>query len=366
MKTNFKIGKVEAICAVCIIMVNRIILNLPYAIIKNTGVASPLNLIYIGIIGLLFILLINKLFEKFPNSDIIDLSEYLGGKPLKIIVSIIFISFFFITLFMTLADFTNLLQIIYFNNSPAIFILLFFIIAMLVSNLIGFRSIIKTICLIVPFTILSILFSFFSVADEFSLSKLTPVLGDGAYSIFVDGLSNLFAFSIINFFFFFKPLLKNSYDFKKITISSFLISWGLLFLTIVSLLFVFPMADNGSNINFLYLLSRKISLGDFLQKIDALFILLWILSIFSYLSIITFILNSIFKKLTHASDGNMFSYLIASLLLGICLYPFNISELKFIQTTIYKYFVLILLFGVSFFILLFANWKFKQKKRRKK
>lgn len=361
MNTNFKIEKVEAICAICIIMVNRIILNLPYAIIKNTKTGSPLNLIYIGLVGLLFIILLNKLFKKFPNSDIIDLSEYLGKKPLKIVVSIIFIGFFFLTLFMTLSDFVNLLQIIYFNSSPSIFILLFFILAMLISNLIGFRSIIKTICLIVPFTIISILIAFFAVSDEFSLFKLTPVLGDGVYSVFVNGLSNLFAFGIINFFFFLKPLLKNSYDFSKITISSFLISWALLFLTIISLLFVFPMTNVSSNINFLYILSRKISFGDFLQKIDALFILLWILSIFSYLSIVTFILNSIFKKITHATDGNMFSYLISSLLLGACLLPFNIAEIKFIQTTIYKYFVLIL-FVISFIILLFANLKFRRKK----
>ena len=96
MKTNFKIDKIEAICAICIIMVNRIILNLPYAIISNTGVASPINLIYIGIIGFIFISILNKLFRKFPNSDIIDLSEYLGGKALKLFIGIIFIIFFFI------------------------------------------------------------------------------------------------------------------------------------------------------------------------------------------------------------------------------------------------------------------------------
>lgn len=365
MKTNFKIGKIEAIFAICIIMVNRIILNLPYAIINNTGIGSLVNLIYLGIICLLFILILNKLFEKFPNSDIIDLSEYLGGKLLKLIVAILFIVFLLVTLFMTLTDFSNLLQIIYFNNSPAIFILLFFILAILISNLIGFRAIIKTVCLIVPFSIISILLSFLGVFEQFSISKLTPILGDGVYSIFVSGLSNIFAFSIMNFFFFLKPLLKNSYDFPKITIISFLISWVLLFLTIISLLCVFPITVNSSTINFLYLLARKISLGDFLQKIDALFILLWILSIFNYLSVITFILNSIFKKITHAVDGSMFTYFICSILLGASLYPFNISEIKFVQSTIYKYSVLVLLFGVSFSILLLSYWKFKRKKRRK-
>lgn len=363
MESNFKIGKVEAICAVCIIMVNRIILNLPYSILNSTGSGSLINLIYIGIIGLLFVFLINKLFKRFPNSDIIDLAEFCGGKPLKTIIGLFFICFFFFTLFITLSDFTNLLKIIYFNNSPTIFILLIFILGLLISNLIGFRSIIKTICLIVPFTILSILITFFATYEEFSIDKFTPILGDGPQSIFVYGLTNLFSFSIINFFFFFKPLLKDSFEFPKITIISFIISWGLLFLTIVSLLTIFHVNNDSTNINFLYLLARKISFGDFLQRIDALFILLWILSIFSYLSVITFVINNIFKKITNSIDSKPFSYFVSILLLGICLCPVNIAELKILQNEIYKYGVLISIFIISFGTLIFSNLKFKLKQK---
>lgn len=80
MNNNYKIGNVEAIFAISIIMVNRIILNLPYSILENTGTGSIINLIYIGAIGLLLVFLINKLFKAFPNSDIIDLAEYSGRK----------------------------------------------------------------------------------------------------------------------------------------------------------------------------------------------------------------------------------------------------------------------------------------------
>lgn len=362
MNNNFKIEKVEAICAICIIMANRIILNLPYGIIQNTGTGSPINLIYIGIIGFLFVLLLNKLYEKFPSSDIIDISEFLGGKILKIIVSIIFIVFFFFTLAMTLLDFINLIKIVYFEKSPQIFLLFFFILALLISNIIGIKSIVKTICLIVPFTIFSIVLSFFGVVDEFAFYQLTPFLGDGTRTVFVTGLSNLFAFSIITFFYFFRPLLKNSYDFSKVTIWSFLISWTLLFTTVISLLIIFPTTNNSDNINFLYMLARKISLGNFLQRTDALFIFLWILSIFSYLSIITYLINSIFKKLTHSSNGAMFSYFVSSILIGLCLLPFNTAEMKFMQQTIYKYAVLIVVFGIAFAILVFSNLKFKIQK----
>lgn len=362
MNSNYKLGKVEAIFAISIIMVNRIIMNLPYSILETTGTGSIINLIYIGIIGLIFVVLINKLFKVFPNSDILDLSEYLGGKVFKIIISLIFIYLYFLTVFTTVIDFSNLLKIIYFHRSPIIFIILFFILALLISNLLGLRSIAKTISLIVPFTIASILFTFFAVYDSFSIDQYTPILGNGYKSVFLEGLTNIFSFSIIVFFFFFKPLLKNCYDFEKVTISSFILSWILLFLTIISLLTVFPVTNNSSNINFLYSIARKINLGDFLQRLDALFILLWILCVFSYLSIITFILNTILKKATSASNRSMFSYLVAITAIGLCLLPINIAEIKFLQINVYKYTILSI-FIISFIVLLCANLKFRYQQK---
>ena len=312
---NNKITKVEAIFLILIVMVNRIILNLPFSIIQVTKSGSPINLIYIGIIGLLIVILMNKLFEKFPSSDILDVSEYLGGKFFKILIALIAITFLFLSLYITLAEFSNLLEIIYFKRSPKIFILMFFILASLIANLVGFRPIIKIICAIIPFTIISILITFFGATDKFEIYNFTPVLGDGSKQIFLIGLQNLFSFSMMNFYIFFKPLLKNSYEFSKVTVSSFIIAWCLLFITVVSLMSAFPMTQDTNAINYLYLLSKKITLGSFIQRIDALFILLWIMSIFCYLSIVMFMMNVISKKITNCENKQMFTYFTSPLLL---------------------------------------------------
>ena len=325
---NSKIAKVEAIFLILIVMVNRIILNLPYSILEITKTGTPINLIYIGIIGLLIVILINKLFEKFPSSDILDVSEYLGGPLLKIVISTICIAFLLLSLYITLSEFANLLEIIYFKESPKIFILMFFIITILVSNLIGFRAIIKTICAIVPFTIISILITFFGATDSFQIYNFTPILGDGINQVFLVGLQNLFSFSIINFYIFFKPLLKNTYEFSKITISSFIITWTLLFFTIISLMNAFPMTQDTNAINYLYLLSKKISLGNFIQRIDALFIFLWIISIFSYLSVVTFMTNIIFKKITNCENRQMLSFFTAPVLLRHVLNSYKYCYIK--------------------------------------
>ena len=54
MSTSQKIGTIEAIALIVIIIINQIILNLPNTIITSTGSSSWLNVIYITIIAIIF------------------------------------------------------------------------------------------------------------------------------------------------------------------------------------------------------------------------------------------------------------------------------------------------------------------------
>ena len=362
MSNNYKMQKYEAICLILIIMINKLILNVPYWIIELVSTGAVINLIYIGILGLIFVLLLNYLFQKFPNSDIIDISEFLGGKFLKSITGIIFIVFFFLVSYITLSDFTNMLKTIYFGKTPQIFILLFFIIGIIIASFVGFKSIVRTICLVVPFTVISILVALFAVYNDLSLDKFSPFFGYNFHTTFINGILNIFALYIITYYYFLMPLLKDSFNFKKVTIISYIISWILLFLTVVSILTLFPMSNDPEPLNSLYLLSRRIQLGDFLKRLDAIFILLWIIAIFCYLSLCIFFINRIIKKLTNISDERMLCMSTSSILFGLGLFPFNIAINRFIGNTIYRYTTIGLAFIIGFFILILANLKFKFKK----
>lgn len=362
MSNNYKMQKYEAICLILIVMVNKLILNVPYYIIDLVGTGAVINLIYVGVLGLIFVLCLNYLFQKFPNSDIIDISEFLGGKIFKVIMGLIFVVFFFLVSYITLSDFANMIKTIYFGNSPLIFILLFFMIGIFVANFIGFKAMIRTICFVVPFTLVSILLALFAVYDEFSLDKFSPFFGYNMQTTFINGLLNTFSLYVVTYYYFLMPLLKDSFNFKKVTTISYLISWAILFLTVVSILTIFPITNDTEPLNSLYLLSRKIQLGDFLQRLDAVFILLWLISIFCYLSISLFMINRVIKKLTNLSDERMLTFSIVSIFSGLCLLPFNIAISRFMENVVYRYLIIGLIFIASFVILVLANLKFKFKK----
>ena len=357
MENNYKLEKFESISIILIIMINKLILNIPFYIVDLTGTGSIINILYIGIIDFILLLAIIKLLNKFQNSDILDISEFLGGKTLKIIIAIISISLFLLVAFITLVDFCNVLHTIYFSNFETLYILLFFIIAILVANLIGLKSIARTTCFIVPFAVISVVISFFSVWNNFDIEHLTPILGRDYYTTFGLGLSNCFSMYIIIYYYFIKPLLHDPSEFKKISIISYIISIILLLLTVISMLTLFNTNSNNEPINSLFLLVRQIELGNFLQRVDSIFIFLWILSIFAYLSFIIFLINRILKKILNISNSSMLSYSTCSILLGLTLIPINIAKIHFIESTVYKYVVLGFMFGISFIILILANIK---------
>lgn len=361
MDNHYKLEKNEAICIILIIMINKLILNIPYYIVDVVGSGAIINILYIGIIDFIFLLVIIKLFNKFQTSDIIDISEFVGGKILKTIVGIISIAVFLLVSLLTLLNFSNVLHTIYFSNFTMIYILLFFIIGITIANLVGLKSISRTTCFVIPFAILSVLITFFAIAHNFNEKNLTPILGKNLHSTFVLGASNTFAMYIIVYFYFINPLLKNNKDYKKVSIISYFISLVLLLLTVASMLTLFNTDSDTEPINSLFLLSRQIEFGTFIQRVDALFILLWIMSIFCYLSVIVYTINKILKKLTNVSNEKMLTFSTCSILFGLTLIPFNISHLHFIEDTIYKYILLGFMFGLGLIILIIANIKKKRK-----
>lgn len=123
------------------------------------------------------------------------------------------------------------------------------------------------------------------------------------------------------------------------------------------MLTLFNTSSNNEPINSLFLLSRQIELGNFLQRVDALFIFLWIFVIFTYLSFIIFLINRIMKKLIPVSNEKMLSFLSCSLLFTISLIPVNIAQIHFIEDTLYRYLIIGFSFILGIIILLLANIK---------
>ena len=352
-----KLGNFEAICLIVVVFVNHIVLNLPQMILNSTGSASILNTIYILLIVIIFAILILKLLKKFIGLDIIDISEYLGGKPLKILIGTLCIIYLiFETVFLTRMFSQNLL-LVYFPNYPISFIIFLFLFIGVVANIIGKKSIIKTNAIIVPIALFSILFTFIFVADMLRIERSLPIFNNGLDKIFLSGASNIFAFNGLFFLFFISPMLNKKEDMSKVTLWSVLICGIFLILSIATLIFAFSDIYSVSRLAPIYFIIINSRLSAFLERPEAIFIFIWTLALMSFINISVMFVLKIFKKLTNVKEPKYLAISVCTIIFVLAMALNGLFNFESIANAFYKYGSLILIFGIFTLILILAYIK---------
>ena len=359
---NTQIGNKEAIALLVTITFNHIIMNITKSIIDTTTSASLLNILYIAVIAVIFTCLICYFLNKFPTLDLIDVSEYLGGKILKWIVGLLFVGYFIFFAGVLLHIFSYCLEIIYFQLVKIFYIVALFVICAVVASTMRHNAIYRTTLIIFPFLIISTLFLFISDIRYMDFEKMYPIFGNGLYSTFITGLSNMFALQGLAYIYFMPPLLKEPNKLKKVAITSIVLSCIFLLLSIAIILFMFNGFVETDELLPLYSSVKYIEFGSFVQKLDSTFVLIWIVTFVNYLSIALKFSSNILKKLTNVQNENIFIYLLAIPLLILGIWQKNYVTSIFFTNTVYKYSFFILIIGISFFILLAATIKQKIRK----
>ncbi|MBQ2835250.1 MAG: GerAB/ArcD/ProY family transporter [Clostridia bacterium] len=357
-----KIGSKEAIALLVTIAFNHIIMNITKSIIDTTETASLINILYIGIISIIFTSIICYFLNKFPTLDLIDISEYLGGKLLKWIIGLLFVGYFIFFAAILLNMFSSCLEIIYFQLVKTIYIVGLFVIAAVVACTIRHNAIYRTNLIIFPLIIISTLFIFIADYRYLEFEKMYPILGNGFFTTFVAGLSNMFAFQGLAYIYFMPPKLKEPNKLKKVAITSIVLSCLFLLISVAIILFMFNGFVETDELLPLYSAVKYIEFGSFFQKLDSTFVLIWILAFVSYLSIALKFSSNILKKLTNIENESIFTYLLGIALFFLAIWQKNYAVSIFLADTVYKYAFFTLVIGISLLVLFSATIKQKIRK----
>lgn len=356
---NTKIGNKEAIALLVTITFNHIIMNVTKTIMNTTASASLLNILYVGIISIIFTCIICYFLNKFPTFDLIDISNYLGGNLLKWIIGLLYVAYFIFFAGILLHMFSSCLQIIYFPLTKLFYIILVFIIATFVACSMKHNAIYRSTLIIFPLLIISTLFLFFSDIQFFEVEKMYPILGNGFFTTFFAGMTNMFAFQALAYIYFIPPMLKEPNKVKRIATTSIILSCIFLLISLAIILFMFDGFVETDELMPLYSAVKYIEYGSFFQKMDSLFVLIWIMAFISFLSITLKFSTNILKKLTNSNNGSFFTFILAIALFICSIWPKNYAVSTFFSDSAYKYAFFILIVGITFLVLLCSTIKQK-------
>ena len=247
-----------------------------------------------------------------------------------------------------------------------IFIVAFFIIPVCYANRLDFNATSKTNLIVVPVVLVAIVVLFATNMKQFSLQKMFPIFGEGVVNTFFLGLSNISAFGGIVYLYFLPPLLKEPEKMKKITLISIGITALYLILSVATLLFIFSFFITTDEITPLYNATRYIELGDFFQRLESVFLIIWILAFACYLSTISRFSVSVFKKITNVDNSKPLIDIFGLLILGLSLAPKNYAISQSFENTIYPHLVIAVAFFLGIGLLVIANLKRRKESRHEK
>lgn len=359
-----KFGTLESIAIVLSTLAPFTVISLPRTLINETKSSILLNLIYITLICLAFVLLICLLFKKFPGLDIFDVSKFLGGNIFKNIVGILFIIYFVTTASMLLRDFCECFRIVYYPYTNIIYIIAIFAIVINFASTFGFNSTIKVTAIIFPIIMASVALLFIGNIKNFSFERINPILGDGIKNTFFYGLSNFGAFSGLIYLYILPPLLKEPTKYKKICIWSAILSGTFIILCVATLLFMFSIYVSTDEVMPLFFASRYIEFGNFFQRFESLFLLIWTISFCCYLSVCFKFSTYTFAKIFNLSDFTQLINIFSILTFALTLLPKNYATTTFFESKIYRG-VSIVVMILGFLILILGNLKLKYKNSKK-
>lgn len=295
MKTKINFGSWEAITVLVNLIFVQVLLSFPRDMAVYGGSAGWMIPLISTIIILIYFSIMTALYKDIGSLDLLDISEKVGGRVLKLIIGFLTAAFLFYELTAFLGGFSQMLKMISLDKSPLGFVEALFLIGIIACAYFGIEAVVRINAFLLPVVITGFLFITVGVIPQFDINNLFPVMGEGYNSIARGSLYKLSAYSSLIVLFFMIPFIKKQ-NIKRVGYISILISGLLLLWSSLSFLLLYPYQIAVDNKIPVFQMAKHMEFGNILQRIESVFVLICSISSLMYLGVIFTFLNHIIKK----------------------------------------------------------------------
>lgn len=310
-------------------MIGVSVLALPRIASEQVNSGAVLLTILGLTLAVVSIVIIASLGVRFPNDSLIHSSKLILGRPLSYFLGFCLFVFFIIIVGFITREFSFILSSFLFPDTPMTVLVAVMLIVVAITT----RNDITTIAYIqfiyFPFIALPIVLLVFLAIPEIDWRQIRPFIGNETQPYdFMKGSLIIAAMPFVHIGIFILTVLiphtKNTKHAIKGSIGGIVISAILLVLIVFVSLGVFGMNDVRNPIWPVYVLTRMIQLPfELLERLDILFLIIWILSAFT--TILSGYLIIIYNgsQLFQLKSHRVLSYIMLPIVFVVALYPKN-------------------------------------------
>jgi len=270
-------GPGEAIILLGISNIARIFLSYPRSLVEIGGSAAwmtPLGGLAAALAG---IYLMSLVLKKSPGSTIIEITEMVFGPFIGMAVNILIIAHILEmggALF--IREFSEAMLITTLRFAPISVIDAVFLAMGLLGAYLGIEALARTARLIYPYILGGLIILIFTLIPFWNFHNLLPVFGKGPKEVFLLGTYSTAGIAEIIIAGVIVQAMGGAEIFARIGYRSMLIGFAFLIITLAVLVLTYnwPISEEFT-LPFLRL-ARTIYLGRFIQRLEAIFILVWV------------------------------------------------------------------------------------------
>lgn len=311
------------------------------------------------LIGVLLVLLYIRLFSTFPNLTIVEMSESLLGKWLGKLVSLLFTLFLIIIGASTIREMGDFITTHILVETPIQAVHILFLIVSIMCVRLGIEVLSRTSEIFLPWVAIQITILILFLLPEVDKLKMMPMIDYGIEPIIKGAMTGI-GFPILELvvFLMITPFVNKQKKAGKSILIGSIFAFIMLETILVLSTLVLGSDFTARNIYSTYILGKKVSIGNFLERIEVLVAIIWFFSMFFKLSICLFATALALAKTCKLNDYRPLITPLSFILyaLSFIIYP-NVSYTAQFITEIWPWFASVFGFFLPLLLLIISKIK---------
>ncbi len=272
-----EMGIAEGIALVFSLIIPRLFLSGMSDMLLKNGQLLWLAVVIYTIIPLIMILMMIQVHNSV-DGDFVAVCQQLVGKIGMWVIVVVYIMMFFASSALLLRQYAEYTLITALPKVEFQIVIIWYSITVLIMCYLGIEALCRTGYIMLPMLVGGILLVFFLIRPFYIEYNLTPWQGNGIGVAIQSGINGVgFNVGVLSLIFF-APAFQSSKTIKAITMYAL---GGVMLLRVIFIIvytMVFGVVAGGEKAMPLFELTRLVYLNQYIQRIEALFIVVWVIS----------------------------------------------------------------------------------------
>lgn len=351
MTNERKFGTAEAVYLTTLVIASKAFYTSIRVMIKITGTAAWYMTIVSCLTSIIFFLLISLVMKRFPGKNLVEIFELVTGRFFGKILTLMFSAYFVYYAGSSLREFLEMIKAYNLPYTPPSLIIFAFMAVVVVLAYIGLEGMARFASVIFYPVLIGIALILFLAYPYYNVRALFPIGGYGIAETLKSGFFRSSAYDEVIILAFIINSIDGVKKFRKVGVLSLFIS-GIVFASnCLCNIMAFDYTMSSENVSDLFQLARVIYFSRFFQRIESIFLFIWILASLITVGLAFYIAISSFCKAFKISNHRPLILQFAFLTFMVTLLPEGLIQLAKTNIVVLREYSMILVYGIPVLIL---------------